>query len=77
MSDDPDQDPDDPSERTVDMYARMSDAELFALRQELEEEMASSAPSGKPKSPYQSAAYRDYRYGQWIRMIDEELASRR
>jgi hypothetical protein len=63
-------------EYTDEWIARFNDEQLIAYRAYLAAERASFVDTTPPTSMYRSAAYRSYRYGRWIQMVDREIKSR-
>ena len=63
-------------EYTHERFARMTSEQLREHRAHLLREIARASDKVPPKNPYQSAAYRQYRYSRWVGMVDEELDSR-
>jgi len=64
-------------EYTHERFARMTSAKLREHRAHLVREIATASDKVPPKNPYQSAAYRQYRYTRWVGMVDDELKSRK
>lgn len=64
-------------ETTADYLGRLNVEQLVELRGSVASARASISDEGKPRSPYQSSAYRGLRYGQWLQWIDEEIAERK
>ena len=60
-------------EYTHERFARMASEQLREHRAHLVREIATASDKVPPKNPYQSAAYRQYRYTRWVGMIDDEL----
>ena len=63
-------------EYTDEWIARFTDEQLIAYRAYLVAERASFVENTPPTSMYRSAAYRSYRYGRWIQMVDKERQAR-
>jgi len=70
-------DPQRDGEYTHERFARMTADQLRAHRAQLIREIATASDKEPPKNPYQSAAYRQYRYTRWVGMVDDELKSRK
>ena len=64
-------------EYTHEWFARMTSAKLREHRAHLVREIATASDEVPPKNPYQSVAYRQYRYTRWVGMVDDELGSRK
>lgn len=67
----------DLEETTADYLSRLSVEQLVELRGAVASARASISDKEKPRSPYQSSAYRGLRYEQRLHWIDEELEARK
>ena len=63
-------------EYTHEWLAHMTAEQLRAHRAQLVRETAMAFDKVPPKNPYQSAAYRRYRYSRWVGMANDEIRSR-
>ena len=64
-------------EYTDEWLARFTDEQLVSYRVHLVSTRATFVDTTPPTSIYRSAAYKSYRYGRWIQMIDDEFDCRR
>ena len=63
-------------ECTHEWLAHMTAEQLRAYRAQLVRKTATTLDKVPPKNPYQSAAYRRYRYSRWVGMANDEIRSR-
>ena len=77
MTDRPDLPEHRDGEHTDEWIARFTDEQLIAYRAYLAAERASFVGTKPPTNVYRSAAYRSYRYGRWIQMVDRERTARK